>query len=49
MELNMILTSISVLKDNYVWILYNDNCSCIIIDPGVSEDIIKKIEKKIGN
>ncbi|WP_295164551.1 hydroxyacylglutathione hydrolase [uncultured Buchnera sp.] len=42
----MILTSISILNDNYVWILYNTNNFCIIIDPGVSENIIKKIEEK---
>lgn len=42
----MILTSISILNDNYIWILYNTNDFCIIVDPGVSEKIIKKIEEK---
>lgn len=42
----MILTSISILNDNYVWILYDSNSFCIIIDPGVAENVIKKIEKK---
>lgn len=45
----MILTSISILNDNYVWILYDKKGFCIIIDPGVSEIIIKKIEQKKWN
>lgn len=45
----MILTSISALKDNYIWILYDSNSFCIIIDPGISEIVIKKIEKKKWN
>ncbi|QCI18794.1 hydroxyacylglutathione hydrolase [Buchnera aphidicola] len=42
----MILTNIYVLKDNYIWILYNKNNSCIIIDPGLSDVVIKKIIEK---
>ncbi|QCI17071.1 hydroxyacylglutathione hydrolase [Buchnera aphidicola (Aphis helianthi)] len=42
----MILTNIFVLKDNYIWILYNKDHSCIIIDPGVSDLIIEKINQQ---
>ncbi|QIQ41279.1 MAG: hydroxyacylglutathione hydrolase [Buchnera aphidicola (Aphis urticata)] len=42
----MILTSITALENNYIWILYDKNNSCIIIDPGVSKIVIKKIVKK---
>lgn len=41
----MILTNIRALKDNYIWILYNKNNSCVIIDPGVSHIVIEKIRK----
>ena len=42
----MFLTYVSALKDNYIWILYNEDNSCIIIDPGVSNIVIKKIIQK---
>lgn len=42
----MILTNIRVLNDNYIWILYDINNFCIIIDPGVSKEVIKKIKEK---
>ncbi|QCI22695.1 hydroxyacylglutathione hydrolase [Buchnera aphidicola] len=42
----MFLKKIPILSDNYVWILYNIQSFCIIIDPGVSEPIIKELEKK---
>ncbi|CAL4321793.1 Hydroxyacylglutathione hydrolase GloB [Buchnera aphidicola (Protaphis terricola)] len=42
----MILTKISVLHDNYIWILYNKKGSCIIIDPGVADAVITKIIQK---
>lgn len=42
----MILTNIFALKDNYIWILYNKSNSCIIIDPGISNLVIKKISEK---
>ncbi|ACL30060.1 hydroxyacylglutathione hydrolase [Buchnera aphidicola str. APS (Acyrthosiphon pisum)] len=42
----MILKKISILSDNYVWVLLNTSGSCIIIDPGLSEPIIQEIERK---
>lgn len=42
----MILKKIPILVDNYVWILYDLRGNCIIIDPGLSEPIIKVIEKE---
>ncbi|QCO70804.1 hydroxyacylglutathione hydrolase [Buchnera aphidicola] len=42
----MMLKKIPILVDNYVWILYNLQNFCIIIDPGLSEPIIKELEKK---
>ncbi|AAO26956.1 putative hydroxyacylglutathione hydrolase [Buchnera aphidicola str. Bp (Baizongia pistaciae)] len=34
-----------VLFDNYVWIMFNSSKDCIIIDPGESNSVIKKIKK----
>lgn len=45
----MILTKICALNDNYIWILYNINNFCIIIDPGVSKVVIRKIQEKKWN
>ncbi|QCI17643.1 hydroxyacylglutathione hydrolase [Buchnera aphidicola (Acyrthosiphon lactucae)] len=42
----MILKKILILVDNYVWVLYNNNGFCIIIDPGLSEPIIQEIKKR---
>ncbi|ALD15525.1 hydroxyacylglutathione hydrolase [Buchnera aphidicola (Aphis glycines)] len=45
----MILTNIMALKNNYIWILYDKNNSCIIIDPGESKIVIKEIIQKKWN
>ncbi|QCI21553.1 hydroxyacylglutathione hydrolase [Buchnera aphidicola (Hyadaphis tataricae)] len=42
----MILNKITILKDNYVWILNDSNNNCIIIDPGLSYPVFKQLEKK---
>ncbi|QFQ32425.1 hydroxyacylglutathione hydrolase [Buchnera aphidicola (Aphis fabae)] len=42
----MILTNVLALKDNYIWILYDKNNSCIIVDPGESNLVIKTIIQK---
>ncbi|WP_343154471.1 hydroxyacylglutathione hydrolase [Buchnera aphidicola] len=42
----MMLINICALKDNYIWILYTRNNSCIIVDPGISEIVINKIIQK---
>ncbi|QCI23258.1 hydroxyacylglutathione hydrolase [Buchnera aphidicola] len=36
---------IPILKDNYVWIIINDDNLCIIIDPGDYDSIINSIKK----
>ncbi|WP_075433286.1 hydroxyacylglutathione hydrolase [Buchnera aphidicola] len=41
----MMLKKIPVLIDNYIWILYNKNNFCIIIDPGESDLILKEIKE----
>jgi hydroxyacylglutathione hydrolase len=38
------IKSIKIFNDNLVWLIYKKN-KCIIIDPGLSEPIIKKLEK----
>ena len=45
----MILTNILALKDNYIWMLSQKNNFCIIVDPGVSNLVIKKIHQKQFN
>ncbi|QCI15927.1 hydroxyacylglutathione hydrolase [Buchnera aphidicola] len=42
----MILKKISILIDNYIWILCNVYGACIIIDPGLSEPVISEMKKK---
>lgn len=42
----MFLTKISILNDNYVWILFNHKKHCIIIDPGESEITLREIKLK---
>lgn len=42
----MILKKLSILVDNYVWILYDIRHFCIIVDPGLSEPVIQEIEEK---
>lgn len=40
------LKKISILNDNYIWIIYNIYKECVIIDPGTSNDVIKTIIKE---
>ncbi|QCI24327.1 hydroxyacylglutathione hydrolase [Buchnera aphidicola (Muscaphis stroyani)] len=40
----MKLKEVFILHDNYVWILYDVNHFCIIVDPGESESVINFIE-----
>lgn len=39
------LKKIPILIDNYIWILVNYEGFCIIVDPGCSQKVIKKIKK----
>ncbi|MFT8229686.1 MAG: hydroxyacylglutathione hydrolase [Enterobacterales bacterium] len=39
----MKIIQIPSLKDNYIWILYNENRECLIVDPGNSEVVIKNL------
>lgn len=38
------IKNIPILNDNYIWIIYDFNKSCIIIDPGLSEPVLKIIQ-----
>ncbi|QCI22114.1 hydroxyacylglutathione hydrolase [Buchnera aphidicola] len=42
----MFLKVIPILVDNYVWILFDKNNFCIIIDPGISNPILEKIKEQ---
>ena len=42
----LFLKKISILTDNYVWILVNSISECIIIDPGCAKSVIKEVKKK---
>ncbi|CAL4321181.1 hydroxyacylglutathione hydrolase [Buchnera aphidicola] len=41
----MILEKIPILNNNYVWVLYDSDKYCIIIDPGSSDRVIETIKK----
>lgn len=41
----MNIIPISILNDNYVWIIKNNKKKCIIIDPGLADPVIKIINK----
>lgn len=40
------ITSIKILKDNYIWFLTNKFKKCIIIDPGCADSVLKEIKEK---
>lgn len=39
----MKLTSISAFKDNYIWVLSDEEGKCVIVDPGEAAPILKAI------
>ncbi|AKC60392.1 hydroxyacylglutathione hydrolase [Blochmannia endosymbiont of Camponotus (Colobopsis) obliquus] len=41
----MNLINIPSLKDNYIWILYNKNKKCLVIDPGDHKPVLQIIQK----
>lgn len=41
----MNIIRIPALKDNYIWLIYNKNNECILIDPGESIQVLKIIQK----
>lgn len=42
----MFLKKIPILQNNLVWIIYDYNLFCVIIDPGLSDPILKEIKNK---
>ena len=41
----MNLISISAFEDNYIWVLVDDECRCVIVDPGESAPVLRAIEE----
>nr|CBX79691.1 probable hydroxyacylglutathione hydrolase [Erwinia amylovora ATCC BAA-2158] len=44
-EVNMNLTSIPALQDNYIWTLNDDSGRCLIVDPGEAGPVLRAIKQ----